>query len=278
MRQDYHTHTYRCKHAEADVVDYASVAVQKGLRVLGVTDHTPLPVLTDVRWGLMRMGLSDLDSYDRAVEEARVAYPELAILKGMECEYIPEFASFYREEFLGKRNFDYLIAGNHYTPYNGGWVGVHSYIKCKEELLAYANHMVETIASGLFTFIAHPDLFGNSYFPWDEHAVECAKRILEAAAAYHVPLELNAYGLRKPMLNTTAGLRPPYPLSPFWALAAEYKGVTVIANSDAHQPQDVGETAAVEKLIEDYGLERADLSFLTNTNRHRPTGARYACD
>ncbi|HHW11635.1 MAG TPA: histidinol-phosphatase [Firmicutes bacterium] len=276
MRQDYHTHTYRCKHADADVVDYAAVAVQKGLGVLGVTDHTPLPFLPDTRWSMIRMDLSELDSYDQAVEKARVTYPELTILKGMECEYSPEYSSFYREELLGKRKFDYLIAGNHFVPYNGSWVGVHSYLKSKEALLAYADHMVETIASGLFAFIAHPDLFGNSYEFWDEHAIECAKRILEAAAAYKVPLEVNAYGLRKPMLKTTAGLRPPYPLSPFWELAAGYKGITVVANSDAHQPKDVGETAAVERLIDQYGLRRADLSSLANRTHHRAPVARCA--
>ena len=213
------------------------------------------------------MNLSELDSYNTAVEEARKAYPELTILKGMECEYSPEFISFYKVELLDKRNFNYLIAGNHYVPHAGRWVGVHSYLKSKEELLAYANHMVEAIASGLFAFIAHPDLFGNSYELWDEHAIQCSRMILEAAAAYNVPLEVNAYGLRKPKIRTKAGTRPPYPLPPFWELAAEYSGITVVANSDAHQPKDVGETTAVEALIDRFGLQRADLSYLEKTTR-----------
>ena len=228
MRKDYHTHTYRCKHAEdpeADVVAYAAVAVQKGLQVLGVTDHTPLPALPDERWGRIRMNLSELDSYDQAVEEARAAYPELTILKGMECEYIPEFTSFYREELFEKRNFDYLIAGNHYVPYDGGWVSVHYHLKSKEVLMAYADHMVAAIASGLFAFIAHPDLFGNSYEFWDEHAIECSKRILEAAAAYKVPLEINAYGFRKPPIKTKAGTRPLIPFLLFGNWRPRTKGL-----------------------------------------------------
>ncbi|HHT05945.1 MAG TPA: histidinol-phosphatase [Hydrogenispora sp.] len=281
MRKDYHTHTYRCKHAEhaeADVIDYAAVAVQKGLQVLGVSDHTPLPVLPDERWSRIRMNLSELDSYNDAVEEARAAHPELTILKGMECEYSPDFIGFYQEELFGKRNFDYLIGGNHYVPYNGGWVGVHSYLKSKEELMAYADHMVETIASGLFAFIAHPDLFGNSYELWDEHAIECSKRILEAAAAYKVPLEVNAYGFRKPKIKTKAGTRPPYPLPPFWEMAAEYKGITVIANSDAHKPKDVGETATVDRIIDQFGLVRADLSYLEKPSHHPVSATHRACE
>ena len=160
------------------------------------------------------MNLSELDGYVRAIEAARSTYPQLRILKGMECEYIPEFTAFYQEELLEKWNFDYLIAGNHFVPYNGGWVGVHSYLKSKEELMAYADHMVEAIASGLFAFIAHPDLFGNSYELWDEHAIECSKRILEAAAAYNVPLEVNAYGLRKSKIKQKPESAP-YPSLPF---------------------------------------------------------------
>ncbi|NLY92247.1 MAG: histidinol-phosphatase [Firmicutes bacterium] len=263
MRKDYHTHTFRCQHAQGEVRDYAAVAVQKGLQVLGVTDHTPFPTpLTNERWNQIRMSLSQLDSYEKAITEARQAYPQLTILKGMECEYIPDFLPFYREELLAKRQFDYLIAGNHFFLCKDRWLGAHSHIKTGEELLAYAEHLIKAMASGLFAIIAHPDLFGNSYEGWDKHTIRCSKMILEAAAEYQIPLELNAYGLRKPLKDTTAGARPPYPLSPFWELAATVKGLTVVANSDAHHPADVGATEEVEEMIERYGLQRADLSAL----------------
>ena len=41
--RDYHTHTFRCKHAQGDVEDYAKYAVEYGIDVLGVSDHTALP-------------------------------------------------------------------------------------------------------------------------------------------------------------------------------------------------------------------------------------------
>ena len=36
-----HTHTRRCKHARGIPADYAKAAEEKGIRVLGMTDHTP---------------------------------------------------------------------------------------------------------------------------------------------------------------------------------------------------------------------------------------------
>jgi len=268
MRKDYHTHTFRCQHAQGEVRDYAAVAVQKGLQVLGVTDHTPFPYpCPNERWNQIRMSLSQLDSYEEAIAEARHVYPQLTILKGMECEYIPEYLPFYREELLAKRQFDYLIVGAHFFPCGNRWLGAHSQIKTGEELMAYADHLIEAMASGLFALIAHPDLFGNSYELWDEHTIRCSERILEAAAVYQIPLELNAHGLRKPLKETTAGTRLPYPLSPFWELASTVKGVTVVANSDAHHPDDVGATEAAEELIERYGLKRADLSTLEKVKK-----------
>ena len=41
MIANYHTHTYRCGHAEGNERDYAEQAVKAGLRTLGVSDHTP---------------------------------------------------------------------------------------------------------------------------------------------------------------------------------------------------------------------------------------------
>src|SRR5690554_6113258 len=106
--KNYHTHTFRCNHAEGDVVDYAKKAVEKGFSLLGMADHTPLP---DDRWLSMRMAYAELPDYVQAIEHAREQYPELTILKGMECEWTKEYHNFFAEELLGKYEFDYLILG-----------------------------------------------------------------------------------------------------------------------------------------------------------------------
>ncbi|NLW55441.1 MAG: histidinol-phosphatase [Firmicutes bacterium] len=263
MLKDYHTHTFRCQHAVGDVSAYATVAVQRGLKVLGVTDHNPFP---DNRWNKIRMQFEELDDYEQAIALARQTYPQLTILKGMECDYDKDLLPFYRDELLGKRDYNYLIAGVHFFPLHGKWIGAHSYIKTPEELVAYTDYLIEAMDSGVFTFIAHPDLFGSAYPSWDEHTIACSRRIIEAAVQLQIPLEINACGFRKKPKEFPQGTRPPYPLLPFWELAADYKGLTVVVNSDAHQPEDVGATAQAMALVEKYGLNLADLSYLEDTS------------
>jgi len=41
MIANYHTHTWRCNHASGREEDYVTCALQRGLKVLGFSDHSP---------------------------------------------------------------------------------------------------------------------------------------------------------------------------------------------------------------------------------------------
>ncbi len=257
--KNYHTHTYRCKHAKGEVEDYVKKAIEEGITVLGISDHTPLP---DNRWQEIRMSMDELDDYEKAIEESKKKYPEIKILKAMECEYAVEYDTFYREELLGKRQFDYLIAGTHAFLCDGEWVGVYGGITTKKRLKAYAEAVVQSMKADLFTFVAHPDLFGNAYEIWDEETIACSKYILEAAEDLQTPLEINGYGLRKDRIKTEQGIRCMYPWLPFWELASAYN-ITVVVNSDAHFPRDVAANIKEGlEIVEKYNLQLADFSYL----------------
>ena len=43
MKANYHTHTWRCNHAEPDERAYVQAALDTGLKVLGFSDHSPYP-------------------------------------------------------------------------------------------------------------------------------------------------------------------------------------------------------------------------------------------
>lgn len=257
--KNYHTHTYRCKHATGEVIDYAKVAVEQGISVLGITEHTPLP---DNRWLEMRMAIEELPGYMNAIEEAQARFPQLTILKGVECEYATEYHSFYQDELLGKWKLDYLILGPHFFPYQGEWLASHDDIRSAKTLRAYTEHLIKSMETGLFTFVAHPDLFGITYEEWDENTAACSKDILLAAEKLQIPLEINGYGLRKPPIYTKAGPRRIYPWMPFWELAQDYN-VEVVVNSDAHFPEDVAANINDGLLIaKQLNLKIADLDYL----------------
>jgi histidinol-phosphatase (PHP family) len=231
---NYHTHTFLCRHAEGSVTDYAMAAVEAGLTELGMSDHTPLP---DGRWDWVRMDMSELEKYESQIRDARKAIPELTILKGMECDWSPEYFHFFQEELLGERKYEYLIGAVHWYRYRGDWLSLGE-TENPRQLKAYTEYLIGAMESGLFSFIAHPDAFGSGYTSRDEDSRACSRDILDAAAALDIPLEINGYGFRK---SEKLGLPPDqrlYPLKDFWELAAEYP-VRAICNSDAHTPGDV---------------------------------------
>lgn len=253
--KNYHTHTFRCNHAEGDVSDYAKAALGRGITVLGMTDHTPLP---DNRWLDMRMPYTALPAYVRAIEKAQEGYPKLTILKGMECEWAPEYHNFFSEVLLGEYSFDYLILGCHFFPYQGRMVSSHAGVHTPARLLAYTDFLIQSMESGLFAFVAHPDLFGLTYLTWDENTVSASRDILSAAQELQIPLEINGYGLCERIIETPQGSRSAYPWLHFWELAKEYN-IEVIVNSDAHHPDlvDLGLKRGTE-LAKNLGLKLAD--------------------
>jgi histidinol-phosphatase (PHP family) len=123
------------------------------METLGFSDHCPL---ADGRWSSVRMANDQLDEYIAAVHDATVTYPNLKVLLGLECEYLPELKAWYVDDLYGGRKFDYLVGGAHYFPDGNGWTDTYGGTTDRQSLLAYADYVVQMIESGLFAFIAHP--------------------------------------------------------------------------------------------------------------------------
>lgn len=259
FQHNFHTHTYRCKHAKGDVSDYCEAALEMGMKTLGFSDHSALP---DDRWIRVRMSYAELNDYVAAVDKAKDDYPALRVLKGMECEYIPEFHAFYEDELFGKYQFDYLVGGAHFFPDGEQWRGTYGGTDSPKSLRQYGDHVVEMMASGLFDFVAHPDLFGNCYLDWDENTTACSRDILRAAADLGVAMEINALGLAKIARKKADNPFPMYPWLPFWELATEFD-VEVIVNSDAHRPEDLqrrtGDAFAIQQEFNLAARDPADI-------------------
>lgn len=41
MKANYHTHTFRCKHADGEDKEYVEAAIKAGIKTLGFSDHCP---------------------------------------------------------------------------------------------------------------------------------------------------------------------------------------------------------------------------------------------
>ena len=260
LNKNYHTHTYRCKHAFGDIDDYCLAALDNGLEVLGFSDHTPFP---DNKWLAIRMNIRELDEYSAAIDEARETYAgRLTVLKGLECEYRPECDEFYKSELLEKRRFDYLVLGSHFFIRNGKYVCSFGEIVDRKSLMEYTEHLISAMKTGFFDFVAHPDLFGNSYSEWDQNCIDASRMIFETAEELGIPLEINGCGIRKGLADYNGIIRFQYPLEQFWELASGYD-IRVLVNSDAHMPEDIVDNmSAAAAIAEKFNLKYADMSSL----------------
>jgi len=232
MNADYHLHTPLCRHATGLPSEYARVAVAKGLDEIGFADHNPMPGLFD-DW---RMLLEELPGYIEMVEEAREEFPGLPIRIGLECDYIPGQEAWI-EKLAGMADWDYLIGSVHYIA--PGWdvdnprhIGRFDELPVAEIWSMYWKNYEQCIRSGLFDFVAHPDLvkkFGHRP-PGDLR--KYYEPSIAAAAEENVAMEINTAGLRKPVGEI-------YPALEFLQMMCE-AGIPLLINSDSHAPEEVG--------------------------------------
>lgn len=248
---NYHTHTYRCKHAKGDVEDYIDMAKLKNVRELGFSDHTPLP---DDWWLSVRMGKEELSGYVDSVIDAKKKYSQMRILLGLECDYRKDYEWYYKDEILGLYPMDYLIGSIHAIPYHGDMVSCFIKEGYDKKLVSiYAELFVKAMESGLFTFMAHPDLFCLSVDGWNEEAMAASIYMLQAAKELDMPLEINCSGIRKSMDMKRTEIA--YPKREFWELAGRF-GIKGIVNSDAHSPMDLLANMDAGYFIQkEYGIE-----------------------
>lgn len=237
FKANWHTHNFRCRHALGDFADYAFAAREAGISVLGISDHCPTP---DDRDCGVRMRHAELQGYIDGFRAARDAVPGVTLHLGVELEHYRDILPGYAESLLAA-GIEYIAGATHFFHLPDGRA-VSSWTAPPAEdqpryALAYGDFVVEMIESGLYAFIAHPDLIGCFCDRWLPECEEAARKIARAARDCGIPLELNTSGYAKhPKTDTGTGApRPQYPWEPFWRAVRE-EGAAVLVNSDAHRP------------------------------------------
>lgn len=261
-----HTHSFYCRHGSGTIAQYVEQAEKDGLKVLGFSEHCPLPDRDFCKGE--RMDFPELPSYENDVIEARKK-SSIHILLGAECDWVPGEEAYYRDELLGRRGYDYITCAIHNMedPNTGklNYLGRISAMNTKL-LSEYVDLYTAGLASGMFLFGCHPDLIFAGYKKWDSNAKAASLDIIRCAKQYNMPLEINDYGLRKQPIETEEGLRPAYPLRRFWEMVITEGGIRVVTNSDAHRAVDVAaHTIKAFEFAKELGIEFA--SYKLNGNR-----------
>lgn len=231
---NYHTHTKRCGHAVGEDEEYVLEAIKLGIKKLGFSDHIILPK------GFEQPGIRDsstqLEDYLNSVKYLKEKYKDqIEIFVGFEAEYYPQMEDYYK--WLLKEKIDYLILGQHcYLEDNE----FHWYFKKDspvEDIKKYTDDVIAGLKTGMFKYLAHPDLFMRSQGSFTKGAEEQSRRILKACEELHIPVEINLCGMRHPGFN---GVTYSYPNEKFYDLIQEYKLDCIVA-LDAHDPLDINQ-------------------------------------
>lgn len=248
MIANYHTHTIRCNHAKGTEREYIEQAIKEGFKILGFSDHVPQPYPDDF-YSWIRMRMSEIPEYTETLVKLREEYKkDIQILIGYEVEYSSRFFPELIKE-LRKYPLDYLIQGQHFAINEVDGLYVGEAFDSEEKLISYVDTTIEGMETGLFTYLAHPDL--PKYTGPDDIYCKHMRRIVEKAVELKIPLEVNMYGF-------SDGRH--YPCDRFFKMAKELKPKFVMG-CDAHIPELIRQPESAPGLsafLAKHGIEYGD--------------------
>lgn len=226
MLLDYHMHT-RLTDGIGEPVEYAAVAVERGLQEIGVSDHAPLAD-RDTDWTLKN---NDLPVYVEMVREAQRRFPQLPVKLALEVDFVPGCDNWVRD-LACRYSWDYFLGSVHFI---GNWPVDRSSDDWRDQDVnerwrQYFDLWTQAARSRLFDSLAHPDLPKKFSF---RPATFDYRPALEAVKQAGIAIEVSTAGLRKPC-------REIYPSEEFLRLARQLD-IPVTLGSDAHLPADVGQ-------------------------------------
>jgi histidinol-phosphatase (PHP family) len=233
----YHSHTKRCGHAIGEDEDYVRKAIAGGYQILGFSDHVMLPGRHQPG---MRGDYALAPGYFSSVRGLAKQYEkQLRIYLAFEAEWYGAAYEEYYRGLLSTGQLDYLLLGQHCFLDGESIVFYGCLANHVEATIKYTNDLIEGMRSGLFAYVAHPDLFMAWHGDWDEVAKGCARKIIQEAKDLNMILEVNMgpsrWGRRS---GADASVVLPYPYPAFWDLVAE-SGVRVIIGVDDHSPEEL---------------------------------------
>ncbi len=248
MYANYHTHTPLCRHAQGTPEEYVQGALISGIRILGFSDHAP-QFFPGTYYSHMRMFPRELNGYAEEIRKLQKEYAgRMEIHLGVEVEYYPDIFPQLLVA-LKAAGIEYMLLGQHWCgnemgePYNGRPTEDVSLLE------KYCDQCIEAMKTGLFTYLAHPDLLhlvGD-----DKLYQEQIRRICRASNETQTPLEINLLGFRS---------NRHYPDPRFWEIAGE-ENCQVVLGMDAHAPEEFSDTQGLPEamaIVEKYNLQLLD--------------------
>jgi histidinol-phosphatase (PHP family) len=281
MLTDYHVHlrpddleaTAADHFTEANAERYRTVAEERGIAELGVSEHVyrfeqALDVWRHPFW--LSNAHDDLDEYCVFVRE------RTDLRLGIEADFVPGGED-RMANLLDARDFDYVIGAIHFLREDALDMDDYSVWasgqRPEEIWRRYFQTLGEAARSGLFDILAHPDLvkvWGGERPRPEGDLRRYYELAMDGIAEGGIAVEVSTSGLRKRAEEL-------YPAPAFLQMCLE-AGAPVALSSDAHRPQDVGaDYQRALELLKDVGVAEVCV-FEHRVRRLEPIGADALSD
>lgn len=235
---DLHTHTIASGHGTTDTVaDLAKSASQKGMKMLGISDHGPATPG------------SCKESYFRGLAMAPRQRAGVTLLYGAEANILDISGRLDIDDQI-LRTLDFCIASIHPPTYHSPAYHRSSFWNNKQvtDTPAAARQFntdayIHAMENPYVTILGHPD---DQRYP-----IDC-QRLVEAAVKNHVFLEINEASLRPD--GYRGDVRDT--VKELLRLCMDHKH-PVLLSSDSHGARRVGEAPLAEALVAEVGVPRS---------------------
>lgn len=251
---DLHTHHDRCGHATGHIRDYVEAAIDYGLDIIGISDHSPhFYSEEDQLYPGITMAKSEFQAYVQEVLKLKEAYQDkIEILLGIESDFLRKHIDRYRAEYE-QYPFDYIIGSVHsvgnISIFNRNrWNGLTN-----KEKVTVKDHYYQLIAqsakSGVFQILGHIDAMKGFYPEFSAIQSEALEKTLKIIGQHQLTIEINTSGKTKDCGGW-------YPSDDILERALFYN-VDVTFGSDAHKPSRVGEDfQLVQQKLKEIGFKK----------------------
>lgn len=243
-----HSHTQFCD-GHAPMEEFAREAARRGFRVYAFTPHSPVREPNNCN-----MAAADVPAYLAEVERLRKMFPEVHFLAGMEIDYIDDDLNATSEMF-SRLPLDIRISSVHFIPnQDGRFVDIdgrpdrfrsymHEYFRndLRYVVDTFFDRSERMIATGGFDIIGHFDKIKRNASavdpeienrPWYKDRLN---RLTDIIIDSGLAVEINTKHY------ADAGIF--YPAPELWKRLRD-AGVTIVVNSDAHDPDAIDASRA----------------------------------
>jgi histidinol-phosphatase (PHP family) len=235
---DLHTHHDRCGHAVGLLENYIESAIAKGIRILGLSDHSPYFFARDDHpFPGLAMARSEFAKYVEEAGALKKKYGDrIELLIGVESDIYKEHIDLYGRIYDGFP-LDYIIGSIHFTSPNSIMGALDWSVASDEERESEFKRYIElfqlSVQSKWVNIIGHLDRVNRGYASFQRLLAPYMDPTLRMMAERGVAMEVNTSGYR----NTTQEWYP----SADVIERAHYYGVDITFGSDAHHPNRVGD-------------------------------------